>query len=95
MSELETWMTTAVCKRCNAIGTIRPIVYGFATEDMASNENILLGGCCVTDNDPEYACTVCNWECNRDSKTGELFNFSSGVQAQPIQITFCQYLVLA
>lgn len=76
MSDVKQWMTTAVCKRCKSVGTIRPIVYGFATAEMASNEEIMLGGCFVTDNDPDYACTACHWECTRDSKTGELIGFS-------------------
>ena len=75
MSDVKQWMTTAVCKGCKSVGTIRRILYGFPTEEMASNENIVLGGCCVTENDPEYACTVCHWECIRDSKTGELIGF--------------------
>ncbi|MCX6405090.1 MAG: hypothetical protein NTW81_06310 [Actinobacteria bacterium] len=89
MSDVKQWMTTAVCKGCNAVGTIRPILYGYPTDEMASNENIVLGGCCVssndpdyacggccvTDNDPDYACTACHWECNRNSKTGELIGF--------------------
>lgn len=76
MSDVKQWMTTAVCKGCNSVGTIRPIVYGFATQEMANNEEIVLGGCCVTDNDPEYACTACHWECTRDPKTGELLGFT-------------------
>jgi hypothetical protein len=76
MSDVKQWMTTAVCKVCNAVGTIRRIVYGFPTDEAIENENIVLGGCCITDNDPKYACTVCHWECNRNRKTGELIGFS-------------------
>jgi hypothetical protein len=75
MSDVKQWMTTAVCKGCNAVGTIRPIQYGFSTAEMADNQDIVLGGCCVTDNDPDYACKACHWECTRDPVSGELIGY--------------------
>jgi len=79
MSEVKQWMTTAVCKGCNAVGTIRPILYGYPTDEMAGNENIVLGGCCISSNDPDYACKACHWECTRDPVSGELIGFTTGL----------------
>jgi len=82
MSEVENWMTTAVCKVCNAVGTIRRILYGYPTQEMANNLDVVLGGCCVTDNDPQYACTSCHWKYNRSQKTGELIGFPFDLSAE-------------
>jgi len=82
MSDVKQWMTTAVCKVCNAVGTIRRIQYGYATQEMANNQDIVLGGCCVTDNDPKYACTACHWKYNRNPETGELIGFPLDISAE-------------
>ena len=53
---------TAVCPQCGAKDGVR-IVYGKPGReliDKAERGEIALGGCIVTDNDPQWACKTCN-----------------------------------
>ena len=52
------------CPRCGSLNTIK-IIYGMPTHDaflMAEEGEIKLGGCCITDSDPEYYCKNCENE---------------------------------
>lgn len=52
------------CPLCHN-DSIRPIVYGHPEGDMwdkARRGEIILGGCCVSDGDPNYGCTFCRRE---------------------------------
>ena len=49
------------CPGCGALGSVREIVYGMPGSDFDFDKYIV-GGCCVTDNDPEYGCKECGWE---------------------------------
>lgn len=58
------------CPAC-AKAKLVPIVYGLPTSDLGGREaalEIVLGGCCVTDNDPELACLRCEAQFMRDSE---------------------------
>jgi len=49
------------CPKCKA-GKLLLIVYGYPTkvaEEAAKEGRILLGGCCITDNDPTFECNKC------------------------------------
>jgi len=46
---------------CGASGSILEIVYGMPGSDFEFDKNIV-GGCCVTDNDPDIGCKECGWE---------------------------------
>ena len=51
----------AKCPKCNK-GELLLIVYGYPTkvaEEAAKKGDILLGGCCITDNDPAFGCKLC------------------------------------
>lgn len=48
------------CPKCNEMGKIKEILYGMPSEDY-NQEKFVLGGCCITDNDPEIQCTSCDW----------------------------------
>ena len=72
MKDLEPWMATAICPSCKAIGTIRRIIYGYPSEEMAMNNEIILGGCVVTYNDPKFACKDCGARCSVNKETGEV-----------------------
>ena len=48
------------CPHCG--GKVVPIVYGGPAPEMmadAERGKIILGGCCISPNSPDYACTVC------------------------------------
>ena len=49
------------CPGCGALGVIREIAYGMPGEDF-DFDRYIVGGCCVTDNDPEIGCVKCGWE---------------------------------
>jgi hypothetical protein len=42
------------------VGTLREIVYGMPGPDFEF-EKYIVGGCCVTDEDPEIGCLKCEW----------------------------------
>ena len=51
------------CPKCES-ERVAPILYGFPSEgvkfDAVEKGEVVLGGCCVTDNDPEWACLGCD-----------------------------------
>lgn len=48
------------CPKCSEMGKIKEILYGMPSEDYNQTKYVL-GGCCVSDNDPEIQCTNCDW----------------------------------
>ncbi len=54
-------LSTAACPSCGAIGKLRKILYGMPGEDF-DFEKYAVGGCVITENDPEYRCSECEWE---------------------------------
>ena len=51
---------TPTCQRCNT--GMLPVMYGFPGPEMADDAmqgKIILGGCCVTENDPRWQCPAC------------------------------------
>jgi hypothetical protein len=51
---------TAVCPKCNEVGSIRKIVRGYLFKEPDPNE-FVTGGCVVSLDDPDYRCINCNW----------------------------------
>ena len=49
------------CPGCRSLGSVREIVYGTPGPDFEFDKYIV-GGCCVTDNDPDIGCKECGWE---------------------------------
>jgi len=49
-----------LCPGCGASGSIQEIVYGMPGSDFEFDKYIV-GGCCVTDNDPDIGCKECGW----------------------------------
>ena len=65
-----------ICPNCGSMKTLR-IVYGMPTHDTfvkAEEGKIKLGGCLVMDNNPEYYCSDCNYEWNRDDSVNYVYN---------------------
>lgn len=48
------------CPKCNEMGKIKEVLYGMPSEDY-NQEKFVLGGCCISDDDPEIQCTNCDW----------------------------------
>jgi len=52
------------CPECDS-ASVAEILWGYYTdvdslEDALEKKEIVLGGCCVTDNDPKWECNDCN-----------------------------------
>ena len=47
------------CPRCNNKGSLRKILWGLPDEEPDETKHVV-GGCCISDNDPEHACTNCD-----------------------------------
>ncbi len=54
-------LLTASCPSCGGIGSLKKIVYGMPNSDF-DFERYIVGGCCVTDDDPEIGCVKCGWK---------------------------------
>jgi len=57
------------CPECGS-GPIARILYGMPSPDAKlmrdiDEGRIVLGGCCVTDNDPRWQCTACQYRFGR------------------------------
>ena len=48
------------CPKCNAKGDIREILYGLPAGDY-NEEKFVLGGCDISDDNPEIKCVGCGW----------------------------------
>ena len=55
-------LRTASYPSCGAVGSLREIVYGMPGPDFDFDKYIV-GGCCVTENDPDIGCKECGWNC--------------------------------
>jgi hypothetical protein len=52
------------CPKCDS-SSVAEILWGYYTdvnslEDALEKKEIVLGGCCVTDNDPKWECNECS-----------------------------------
>ena len=52
------------CPECSS-SSVAKILWGYyedvnSLDDALEKKEIVLGGCCVTDNDPKYKCNDCN-----------------------------------
>jgi len=53
------------CPKCSSSKGVIRIVYGMPGFDLQQEElegKIILGGCCVTDDDPNWHCKECQYE---------------------------------
>ena len=49
------------CPACNSADGIRKIVYGLPDGPL-DEEKFVIGGCCITDEDPTRKCIHCGWK---------------------------------
>lgn len=54
-------LSTTSCPKCQQVGGIKKILYGMPSSDFDFDKYIV-GGCCVTDEEPEIGCVKCGWE---------------------------------
>lgn len=54
-------LSTTSCPSCGVKGGLKRILNGMPDSDF-DFEKYIVGGCCVTDNDPEIGCVKCGWE---------------------------------
>ena len=66
------WRASTPGRTCPSCGAAagRPIVWGLPEPELfAANDtgeiDVHFGGCCVSDDDPAYVCTVCGWAFGR------------------------------
>jgi len=53
------------CPKCGSQKDVIPIVFGYPTLktiNKAERKEVKLGGCCITDNDPQWHCKKCGKE---------------------------------
>ena len=49
------------CPKCKSKSGIRKVMYGLPSGSI-DEQKYVLGGCCVSDNDPTRKCIECGWE---------------------------------
>jgi len=63
------------CPKCSKILQKKRIEYGLSSPEMQDDENIILGGCCITDESPKFAYQCFNCEKLFALDKGELIPF--------------------
>ena len=59
------------CPKCKTSDFVTPISYGYPSTIMWEHENIgeiILGGCSITEEAPDYRCTECQFEWQKGKK---------------------------
>lgn len=69
-------MTRRICPRCGSKNTAQ-ILWGMPAfsedlEEKLKKKEIVLGGCCVSDNDPTYHCNTCKKDFGRSTSLNEI-----------------------
>lgn len=69
-------MARRICPRCGSRNTAK-ILWGMPAfsedlEEKLKNKEIVLGGCCVSDNDPSYHCNTCKKDFGRSTSLQEI-----------------------
>ena len=64
------------CTSCLSKDSVIPIVYGLPGPELMNNANVVLGGCIVTDSDPDWKCDNCGNFWGADAYSDKRFNFS-------------------
>jgi hypothetical protein len=71
------------CPKCSSLKSIK-ILYGMPTHEaflLAEEGKIKLGGCCITDSDPEYYCKDCENEWDRQTAIDSAYKEIKGITA--------------
>jgi hypothetical protein len=54
-------LATTHCPSCQTKGSLRKILWGMPEKEPDPSKYVL-GGCCITGDDPGYACINCEWQ---------------------------------
>lgn len=49
------------CPKCGA-KNVKYIMYGLPADPLDIRDDVILGGCCVDDDSPDWHCEDCRWE---------------------------------
>ncbi|MCD7974987.1 MAG: hypothetical protein LUF25_04285 [Phascolarctobacterium sp.] len=68
------------CPKCGS-RKVAPIMYGLPAlskdlEERLNNKKLVLGGCCVSDNDPRYYCFGCEQKIGYPAHYGDVASVS-------------------
>ncbi|MCD8174832.1 MAG: hypothetical protein LUD41_02665 [Phascolarctobacterium sp.] len=68
------------CPKCGS-RKVAPIMYGLPAlskdlEERLNNKKLVLGGCCVSDNDPRYYCFGCEQKIGYPAHYGDVVSVS-------------------
>lgn len=55
-------MKKPFCPVCGTDENVKQIQYGYPLEATNEDEDTILGGCIVFEGQPEWVCTVCDWD---------------------------------
>ena len=71
-----------ICPKCSS-KDIAKIVYGLVKiegelEKELDQNKIILGGCCVSGNDPQFSCNNCNHRWGNSENNTDSFDFEQG-----------------
>jgi hypothetical protein len=55
---------TSPCPSCGSIGSLRRIIWGLPSQAI-DLKKLAVGGCCIPESPPEWACTECPWSDHR------------------------------
>jgi hypothetical protein len=62
MDKFENKSLKPICSKCNSNKEVIPILYGMPTGEAfkeSEEGKLLIGGCVISDNDPQYYCKRC------------------------------------
>ena len=54
------------CPVCNSLNGVREFIYGMPSEEPDATKYVL-GGCCISDDEPDYRCINCATDFYKDS----------------------------
>ena len=49
------------CPKCNSQDSLRKVLYGLPDGPIDEGK-FAIGGCCISERDPEVVCKACGWE---------------------------------
>jgi hypothetical protein len=57
-------LSTTSCPQCGEKGSLKKILFGMPAADF-DHDKYIVGGCVISEIDPEIGCSICGWEGQR------------------------------
>ena len=54
-------LATTHCPQSKTVGSLRKILWGMPDKEPDASKYVI-GGCCISDEDPDFACINCDWQ---------------------------------